>query len=140
MDREKLTNLQSLIRDTKSIVLGAIRKYLFPEHYESIDDVVQETYIRAYKALEKGAFRGDSAFSTYLYTIAKNESIRMNVKLEREKLKKEKLKKELSPGIREHEEEYSDTLFDKLKLLIGFLPQKISRTQLKKRNCKVSCL
>jgi RNA polymerase sigma-70 factor, ECF subfamily len=124
LDKEKLSDLQSLIGETKSIVLGTIRKYLFPEHYEYIDDVVQETYIRAYKALEKGAFRGDSAFSTYLYTIAKNESIRMNTKLEREQLKKEKLKKELLPAKKDDEEKYTDVLFDKLLSLINFLPLK----------------
>jgi len=38
------------------------------------DDVVQETFIRAWRAL--GSFRGDARFSTWLYRIAVNEANR----------------------------------------------------------------
>ena len=57
--------------------------------YDSIDDVVQETYLKAYKNLKKNGFRGDSKINTWLYTIARNESFRMNEKLLKEELKKQ---------------------------------------------------
>ncbi|MDP2379068.1 MAG: sigma-70 family RNA polymerase sigma factor, partial [Pseudohongiella sp.] len=37
---------------------------------EDIEDVVQETFIKAYRAI--GNFRGDSAFYTWIYRIAIN--------------------------------------------------------------------
>lgn len=40
---------------------------------EDADDVAQETFVRAYKAL--GRFRGDSKFSSWLYRIAVNRSL-----------------------------------------------------------------
>ena len=38
-----------------------------------VEDVVQETFIRAYRGL--AAFRGDSAFYTWLYRIATNMAL-----------------------------------------------------------------
>ena len=38
-----------------------------------VEDVTQEAFIKAYRALDK--FRGDSAFYTWLYRIATNEAI-----------------------------------------------------------------
>lgn len=40
---------------------------------EDADDVAQETFVRAYKAL--GRFRGDSKFSSWLYRIAVNRAL-----------------------------------------------------------------
>lgn len=77
MDQKEFAGL---IETTKHIVLSAIKKNLYEEFYDSIDDVVQETYIRAYKSLAANKFRGDSSHSTWLYTIARNESLRMNQK------------------------------------------------------------
>ena len=70
-----------LIGQTKRQVLKAISLYLSPDLYEYIDDVVQETYLRAWKALQKNQFRGDAQLSTWLYVIARNESRRVNKKL-----------------------------------------------------------
>ena len=77
----------SIVRDTKKIVLSAVRSHLPARYFYAIDDVVQETYIRAYRALEKGSFRGDAALSSWLYTIARNESIRIAKRLDREEEK-----------------------------------------------------
>lgn len=77
----------SIVRDTKKIVLSAVRSHLPARYFYAIDDVVQETYIRAYRALEKGSFRGDAALSSWLYTIARNESIRIAKRLDREEQK-----------------------------------------------------
>lgn len=73
-----------IIASTKGTVLSAIEKHLHPFHYHAIDDVVQETYLRAYRSLSAGRFRGDSSIGTWLYAIARNESLRMNKKLSRE--------------------------------------------------------
>ena len=79
-----------LVKDTKKTVLSAIGKNMSPRFYHAIDDVAQETYIRAYRALEKNSFKGGSSIETWLYTIARNESIRMNNKLLREEEKSNK--------------------------------------------------
>lgn len=79
-----------IVHRTKKIVLSAIENNLSPRFYHAIDDAAQETYIRAYRGLEKNTFRGDSKIETWLYKIAKNESLRINQKLMREE---EKIKK-----------------------------------------------
>jgi len=79
------------VKDTKKTVLTAIGKNMTPRFYHAIDDVAQETYIRAYRALEKNSFKGDSSIETWLYTIARNESLRMNKKLLREEEKSKKV-------------------------------------------------
>ena len=38
-----------------------------------VEDIVQQTYEKAFSALKKGQFRGESQLSTWLYGIAKNE-------------------------------------------------------------------
>ena len=86
----------NIIDSTKAIVLSAIQKNLAHRFFHYIDDVVQETYVRAYKSLTKNKFRYDSKIETWLYTIARNESQRMNSKLirEEEKIKKSKEKQD----------------------------------------------
>jgi RNA polymerase sigma-70 factor (ECF subfamily) len=80
----------SIVEETKGIVLKAIRKNLFSEYSYAIDDVVQETYIRAYRSLVKNKFREESRLSSWLYTIARNESLRMNKKLKGGERRREK--------------------------------------------------
>lgn len=80
-----------IIKTTKPVVLGAVKKYLAARFYSAIDDVVQETYLRSYRALTKGKFRNDSKIETWIYTIARNESLRMNSKLQREEIKSLKI-------------------------------------------------
>lgn len=79
-----------IVNQTKKVVLSAVSRNLPAEHYHAIDDVVQETYIRAYRSLVKGKFREESAISTWLYTIARNESLRMLKKIGREETKRKK--------------------------------------------------
>ena len=49
-------------------IFGLISRYVHDSH--EVQDVAQEAFIKAYKALPK--FRGDSAFYTWLYRIAIN--------------------------------------------------------------------
>jgi len=84
MDEKIFTDI---IEETRPVVLGAIGRHLYPRFYHAIDDVAQETYMRAYRSLMRKNFRGDSKISTWLYTIARNESLRMNSKLSREEEK-----------------------------------------------------
>ena len=85
------TEFAVIVGETKSVVLSAVEKHLFSRFYHAIDDVVQETYLRAYRGLQKNQFEGRSQLSTWLYTIARNESNRMNEKLGREERKISKL-------------------------------------------------
>ncbi len=87
-----------IIGETKRVVLSAIEKHLAPRFYHAIDDVAQETYLRAYRSLVKQKFRGDSKIQTWLYAIARNESLRMNSKLVREENKIQKHKEEILTG------------------------------------------
>jgi len=76
-----------IVKETKAVVLSAIEKHLAERFYHAIDDVAQETYLRAYRGLSKGSFRAGSSISTWLYSIARNESLRMNSRLMREEEK-----------------------------------------------------
>lgn len=49
-------------------IFGLISRYVYDSH--EVQDVAQEAFIKAYRALPK--FRGDSAFYTWLYRIAIN--------------------------------------------------------------------
>jgi RNA polymerase sigma-70 factor, ECF subfamily len=57
-----------LVRKYQHKVFGIISRYI-PNHAET-QDVAQDTFLRAYRAI--GNFRGESAFYTWLYTIATN--------------------------------------------------------------------
>jgi RNA polymerase sigma-70 factor (ECF subfamily) len=113
------TEFSKIISETKSVVLSAIRKNLAERFSDSIDDVVQEVYIRAYKSLSQDKFRKDSSISTWLYTIARNESLRMNEKLIREEKKVEKLKLQTKETYSEVEDKGT---LEKIKDTIGKIP------------------
>ena len=49
-------------------VLGLVSSYV--KDYQEVQDVAQEAFIKAYRAIDK--FRGDSSFYTWLYRIAVN--------------------------------------------------------------------
>ena len=112
-----------IVEDTKKVVLAAISRHLYPRFADNIDDVAQETYIRAYKQLVKGKFRNEAALSTWLYTIARNESLRMNQKLQREEKKLQNKKQQLTEDTESNwwEMDYEKDL---LQVLIQGLPQK----------------
>ncbi len=86
------TEFAEIVGSTKKVVLSAVSRTLPDDYYHAIDDIVQETYIRAYRSLVKGKFRNEASMSTWLYTIARNESLRMLKKLNREEEKRKKEK------------------------------------------------
>jgi RNA polymerase sigma-70 factor (ECF subfamily) len=57
-----------LVKKYQHKIIALIGRYVY-DHHEA-QDVAQETFIKAYRALPK--FRGDSAFYTWLYRIAIN--------------------------------------------------------------------
>ena len=57
-----------LVRKYQHKIIGLISRYV--HDWAECEDVAQETFIRAYRAI--GSFRGDSAFYTWLYKIAVN--------------------------------------------------------------------
>jgi RNA polymerase sigma-70 factor (ECF subfamily) len=127
MDQEAFA---SIVEETKGVVLKAVRKCLFSEYYYAIDDVVQETYIRAYRSLVKNKFKEESKLSSWLYTIARNESIRMNKKLKsgerrREKYMERNIEYLNSSGRNNIEEKIEkDDLLNKLSEAVKNLPDK----------------
>ncbi|GAB2774961.1 RNA polymerase sigma factor [Rhabdobacter roseus] len=60
-----------LVRKYQQKVYWLVRKMVID--HDDADDITQEVFIKAWKALER--FRGDSQFYTWLYRIATNESI-----------------------------------------------------------------
>lgn len=112
------SDFTEIVNSTKSIVLSAIEKNLAERFFHSIDDVVQETYLRAYKALVSGKFREESKLSTWLYAIARNESFRMNEKLMREERKIERATLRIK-----EETHLDDNIQDQPNLLIKYLKQ-----------------
>ncbi len=122
------TEFSQIISETKSVVLSAIRKNLAERFSDSIDDVVQEVYMRAYKSLSQDKFRKDSSLSTWLYTIARNESLRMNEKLVREEKKLEKLKLQTQEA---YSEETDKGTLERIKEAIGKIPTIYSTVLLK---------
>jgi len=120
----------SIVEETKGVVLKAIRSSLFSEYYYAIDDVVQETYIRAYRSLIKNKFKEESKLSSWLFTIARNESIRMNRKLKSGERRREKYVERNMQYLNNIEENNiaekieKDDLIEKLNAAVGKLPDK----------------
>ncbi|MDH4262175.1 MAG: RNA polymerase sigma factor [Spirochaetia bacterium] len=122
-----------LVKKTKSSVLSAISKNLKPDYAHMIDDVVQETYIRAYNSLKKNQFRYEASLNTWLYTIARNESRRLNIKINKLRSIEKKLddsllnERQLIDTTRELNSENKNQIQGKLEIIniiIGKLPQK----------------
>jgi len=60
-----------LVRRYQERVYATI--YHMTSHHEDANDLAQETFIKAYRAL--GSFKGDSSFFTWLYRIAVNRTL-----------------------------------------------------------------
>ena len=124
-----------IVKRTKKTVLSAIEKNLSARFYHAIDDVAQETYLRAYNGLAKNSFRGDSSIETWLYRIARNESLRMNQKLVREEEKAKKVLESAShsftqktdSGEAAHLQDHLTLLPDKYRSVLTLISQGLDR-------------
>ncbi len=111
-------DFEKIINESKAYVLKAISKNLNHNFIHAIDDVAQETYFRAYKALLKNKFRNDANINTWLYSIARNESKRMNGRLLREEVKKQKAKNKFALDIfLKRDENLNLDIAEQIKLL-----------------------
>jgi RNA polymerase sigma-70 factor (ECF subfamily) len=111
----------AIVGRTKKIVLSAVRKHLAARFSYAIDDVAQETYMRGYRHLAGSWFRNESSIESWLYAIARNESLRMNKKLAREEEKAKKAAEYLNENL--HEDFLQDDT-GRLNILINGLPDK----------------
>ncbi len=66
-----LSAFDELIRRYQERIYGAV--YHMTSNHEDANDLTQETFLKAYKALP--SFKGDSAFFTWVYRIAVNKTI-----------------------------------------------------------------
>jgi RNA polymerase sigma-70 factor (ECF subfamily) len=64
-----------LVNKTKSAVLAAISNYLPISLMSFTDDIVQETYYKAYAFMKKKKGFEIQSLENFLYTIAKNETL-----------------------------------------------------------------
>ena len=112
----------ALVGETKKTVLSAVRKHLAARFSHAIDDVVQETYLRGYRHLAAGKFRHESSVSSWLYAIARNESLRMNARLAREEEKGKRAAEEMRD--RDPEPDSSGEDRERLLGLVTRLPVK----------------
>lgn len=62
---------EAMVRAYTPQLYAQIRRIV--QYHDDADDVLQNTYLKAWQALE--TFRGDSKLSTWLYRIALNESL-----------------------------------------------------------------
>lgn len=62
---------ESLVKDYSPMLYAQIRGIVL--NHDDADDVLQETFIKVWKALPR--FRGDAAVTTWLYRIASNEAL-----------------------------------------------------------------
>ena len=99
----KEKDFEILFRETKGVVLSAVRRYLPCDFHYAIDDVVQETYIRVINSIESISFESEKQKKNFVYTVAKNESLRMAKKMGREIVKIRELQSVFT-------EEYDDIL------------------------------
>jgi RNA polymerase sigma-70 factor, ECF subfamily len=94
--------------------------YRFVNNHEDANDLAQEAFIKAYRALDR--FRGDSAFATWLYRIAVNACL--NFRAGR-KPKAEELPETLADARpRADEGILSDERSRRVRAAIGRLPAK----------------
>ena len=114
---------REFVKITKKIVLSAVDRHLSARFHHAIDDVVQETYIRAYKSLRNGNFKNNSSLNTWIYAIARNESCRMSDRLIREEKKFEKSLMAIKAGDKSRHREDGENI-KAMKEIIMNLPEK----------------
>lgn len=96
-------DLTRLIEENRALVLSALSRHLHETCSDRVEDVFQEVWYRAIKALKKQQFREESKISTWLYVIARNEALRCNDKQRRKKVHEEEWE-EREFSVKGHEE------------------------------------
>lgn len=86
----KESEIEQIISDTRRAVLSAVLRYLNPAFSYAVDDVVQEAYVKALQSLRRNRLKDKEKAGGWMYTIAKNEALRMNRRFTREQMKAEK--------------------------------------------------
>jgi RNA polymerase sigma-70 factor, ECF subfamily len=103
---------EQLMKTTSSRIYNL--GYRLLHNKEDAADVMQETYMTAYKNLSR--FRGNSSFSTWLYRIATNFALMKMRKEKGKRIPTSQLKKTTTDSIYETEfPDWSDTPVDHLK-------------------------
>lgn len=74
------SEFESIVEQTKGSMFSAIYRYLNRAHHHFIDDVAQEVYFSLFKQLKKKPKTEMISLSNYVYTMTKNECIRLNKK------------------------------------------------------------
>ncbi len=97
-------------------------RYILKSH-EDTDDVLQNTFIKVYKNIDD--FKGDSRLYTWMYRIARNESITfLNNRAKRLKITNEELQEQVLNNLESDVYFEADEIKLKLQKAISSLPEK----------------
>lgn len=97
-------------------------RYILKSH-EDTDDVLQNTFIKVYKNIN--TFKGDSRLYTWIYRIARNESITfLNKRAKRLKITSQELQSQLLNNLESDVYFEPDAIKLKLQKAINTLPEK----------------
>ncbi|MGB3775201.1 MAG: RNA polymerase sigma factor [Leeuwenhoekiella sp.] len=123
--RSQKTQLQiqfdNLVKDYKERLYWHIRRMVVS--HDDADDVLQNTFIKVYKNLDK--FKGDSQLFTWLYRIATNESLTfLKKKARRLQVNDEQLQSQLTANLKSDPYFDGDAAQEKLQNAINTLPQR----------------
>ncbi|ABZ95877.1 sigma-70 family RNA polymerase sigma factor [Leptospira biflexa] len=121
-------DFETVVKETKYLVLKTIGDTLIDRFDDATEDVVQEVYFRVFKSLEKGGFDGRSKISTWIYTIAKNESLRMNEKRLREEEKAKRYLQKNKSDLFQTDENHSILKEDWINSLLQSIPEVYRQT------------
>ncbi len=94
--------------------------YRYVNNHEDANDLTQEVFLRAWRAI--GRFRGQSAFSTWLYRIGVNACL--NFRAARQPLAQELPDTVADPGVGAAERLESDEQARRVREAVGRLPEK----------------
>lgn len=110
-----------LLSEFKERLYWHIRKIVL--NHEDTDDVLQNTFIKVYKNIEK--FKGDSKLYTWMYRIATNEALSfLSKKAKRLKITNEDLQQYSLNNLKADVYFEGDTIQLKLQEALASLPQK----------------
>lgn len=111
------------VSQTKRAVLSAVRANLRPDLAHSIDDVVQETYLRIYRHVERTplAITEPSRVNAWAYVIARNEARRWSARQARH-VGAAELPEAIDPKSQAREQQFNDR--QELQSLFDLLPEK----------------